>query len=51
MSREPFDAFFVGCDTQDGWTALIVAAENGHTSTVALLLEKGSSVEQADKVN
>ena len=43
--------FFVDRDEQDGWTALNIAAQNGHTSAVALLLEKGASVEQANKVN
>ncbi|CAD7704970.1 unnamed protein product, partial [Ostreobium quekettii] len=31
----------------DTWTALIWAASNGETSSVALLLEKGASVDQA----
>ena len=49
-SCEPFDVPVVVCDAQGGCTALIVAAENGHTSTVALLLEKGASVDQAEQV-
>ena len=28
----------------DGWTALIRASSNGHTETVAMLLEKGADV-------
>ena len=37
-------------DAQDGATALIMAARNGHTSTVALLMEKGASVDHAIEV-
>ena len=39
------------CDAQDGSTALIWAAQNGHTSAVAVLIEKGASVDQADMVS
>ena len=49
-SCQPFDVPVVVCDAQDGWTALMVAAQNGHTSTVGLLLEKGASVDQVEKV-
>ena len=49
-SCEPFDVPVVVCDAQDGETALIVAARYGHTNTVALLLEKGASVDQAKQV-
>ena len=49
-SCQPFDVPVVVCDAQSGWTALIWAAENGDTSTVGLLLEKGASVDQGNKV-
>ena len=49
-SCEPFDVPVVVCDAQYGETALIVAARGGHTSTVALLLEKGASVDNAKQV-
>ena len=49
-SCEPFDVPVGVCDAQGGAMALIVAARYGHTSTVALLLEKGASVDQADEV-
>ena len=48
---EPFDTPAVVGDAQDGRTAIWIAAHNGHTSTVELLLEKGASVDHADKVN
>ena len=50
VSRPPFHSIVDVCGAQLGWTALICAAWNGHTSTVALLLEKGASVDQADEV-
>ena len=49
-SQGPCDVLAVVGDAQDGWTALIVAAHYGHSSTVALLLEKGTAVDQANKV-
>ena len=49
-SCQPFDVPVVVCDAQDGRTALMWAAQNGHTSTVGLLLEKGASVDQAEGV-
>ena len=49
-SRQHLDVVVVVCDSQDGLTALMWAVRNGHTSTVALLLEKGAPVDQADKV-
>ncbi|CAD7704042.1 unnamed protein product, partial [Ostreobium quekettii] len=39
----------VGAD-KNGLTALIGAAEKGHSSAAALLLEKGAMVDQANKV-
>ena len=49
-SPDPFDVLVVVCGAQSGWTALTEAGSNGHTSTVALLLEKGASVDHADQV-
>ena len=31
-----------------GWTALMYASEHGHLETVALLLDRGASIEQSD---
>ena len=36
---------------QDGWTAVMVAAQNGHESTVGLLLDRGADVEARNKVS
>lgn len=49
-SQESFNILIIVRDAQMGWTALTDAARNGHNSTVALLLENGASVEQANKV-
>ena len=49
-SQDPLVFMEVVCYAQDGWTALIVAAQNGHVSTVTLLLDKGALVDQANKV-
>ena len=49
-SQDPFDTHALVVDAQHSATALICAAENGHTSTVALLLEKGASVDHVNKV-
>ena len=49
-SCQPFDVPVIVCDAQYDRTALILAAQNGHTSTVALLLEKDASVDQSDEV-
>ena len=35
---------------QDGWTALMVAAENGHEGVVQFLLDHGSVVNSSDRV-
>ena len=35
---------------QDGWTSLMLAARNGHTEAVTLLLSKGAELEAKDKV-
>jgi len=37
--------------SQDGWTAMIWAAQEGHLGVVALLLNRGANIEAADKVN
>ena len=36
---------------QDGWTPLISASSNGHLPVVAALLERGATVEAANKVH
>ena len=36
---------------QDGWTAVMVAAQNGHESTVGLLLDRGADMEARNKVS
>ena len=35
---------------QNGWTALMLAAAQGQTTAVALLLSAGARVDQQDKV-
>ena len=50
VPKNTLDTPVVVRDAQDGWTAIMAAAQNGHTSTVALLLEKGASVNHANKV-
>ena len=49
-SQDPFDTRAILVAAQDGATALHWAAQNGHTSTVALLLEKGALVDNVNKV-
>ena len=36
---------------QDGWTAVMAAAFNGHESTAGLLLDRGADVEARNKVS
>ena len=36
---------------QNGWTAVMVAAQNGHESTVRLLLDRGADMEAHDEVS
>jgi hypothetical protein len=36
---------------QDGWTPLISASSNGHLPVVAALLDRGATVEAANKVH
>ncbi len=35
---------------QEGWTALILAASNGHSSCVSLLVENGADMEVREDV-
>ena len=35
---------------QDGWTALMHAAQNGHDAVVKMLLERNATIDQADTV-
>jgi ankyrin repeat protein len=35
---------------QDGWTSAIVASDNGHTETLALLLANKADINAANKV-
>ena len=50
-SCQPFDVPVVVCDAQSGWTALMLAALlRAHEQPWRLLLEKGASVDQGDKV-
>ena len=35
---------------QDGWTALMAAAQNGHREVVELLLQHGADANAKDKV-
>jgi ankyrin repeat protein len=35
---------------QDGWTALITSARNGHALVVKCLLERGADVNASDEV-
>ena len=35
---------------QDGWTALMLASDSGHTDVVQLLLSSGAQVDLQDKV-
>ncbi len=39
-----------GARAQDGWTALIWAAEKGHADCARLLLDSGADKEAKDKV-
>ena len=51
-------SMFITCDStvlshcvpQDGWTALGLASDNGHTDVVQLLLSSGAQVDLQDKV-
>ena len=47
-----FDCLLVvTCDSlQEGWTALILAAGNGHTGCIRLLLEAGADLEVRENV-
>ena len=36
--------------TQDGWTALMLASNSGHTDVVQLLLSSGAKVDLQNKV-
>ena len=36
---------------QEGWTAVMLAAENGHESTAGLLLDRGADMEARNKVS
>ena len=39
------------CLLQDGYTALISAAANGHQSVVKVLIKAGASLDMQDKVD
>ncbi|KAA0174763.1 hypothetical protein FNF27_03660 [Cafeteria roenbergensis] len=40
----------VETEAPKGWTAVMVAAQNGHESTVGLLLDRGADMEARSKV-
>ena len=40
----------VSCPLQAGWTALCIAAENGHDTVVKALLDKGAAVDHSTEV-
>ena len=46
-----FVAYLSTFFSQDGGTALIVAASKGHLGVVALLLDRGANIEAARNVN
>ena len=37
-------------DVQDGWTALYIAAQNGHIDIVKHLIENGANINATDEV-
>ena len=41
---------FFSCPLQDGWTALCIAAQNGHDTVVKTLLQADAAVDHAEKV-
>ena len=41
---------FLCVNTKDGWTALMIASQNGHTATAQLLVEAGANKEAKNKV-
>ena len=41
---------FVSFDPQDGWSALMLASDSGHTEVVQLLLSSGAKVDLQSKV-
>ena len=38
-------------DFQDGWTPLMIAAQNGHSSVLETLLQYGATVDKANRVS
>jgi len=41
---------FVSFVSQDGWTALMLASDSGHTDIVQLLLSSGAKLDLQNKV-
>ena len=47
----PLIEIVLNMNWQDGWTALMVAAQNGHSNVVETLLQHGASVDKKKTVS